>query len=59
MTELQGIMTGIGLPYELGTGDMSQVFLVAGRRPISLSAIKAHSIEVLTVHFRHAIIIIV
>jgi lambda family phage portal protein len=25
MTELQGIMAGIGLPYELGTGDMSQV----------------------------------
>jgi capsid protein len=24
-TELQGIMAGIGLPYELGTGDMSQV----------------------------------
>lgn len=25
MTELQGIMAGIGMPYELGTGDMSQV----------------------------------
>jgi len=25
MTELQGIMAGLGLPYELGTGDMSQV----------------------------------
>ena len=25
MTELQGIMAGIGVPYELGTGDMSQV----------------------------------
>ena len=25
MTELQGVMAGIGLPYELGTGDMSQV----------------------------------
>jgi capsid protein len=25
MTELRGIMAGIGLPYELGTGDMSQV----------------------------------
>ncbi len=25
MTELQGIMAGIGIPYELGTGDMSNV----------------------------------
>jgi len=37
MTELQGIMAGIGLPYELGTGDMSQVnYSSLARRPVGI-----------------------